>query len=200
MKKVLENLSKGLEDSGIKARSIKSQKWYEDKLKETKEPINRRELKNELNQMNPIRTPMVGRMYTFFYEAKGKMTLPYYDKFPLIFMMGIESANFHGINLHYLPLDLRQELFYNLLDRVNKQSYDKQTFLKIDYDFLNGFRKYKAFRPCFKQYSLRQVRGKIVNIPSSEWESAIYLPTAWWRKASEQVVHADSRRQYRSTK
>ncbi len=29
--------------------------------------------------------PLLGRMYLFQYDPKGKKTLPYYDRFPLVF-------------------------------------------------------------------------------------------------------------------
>jgi len=191
---ILKQYRDQMEAQGIEPRSRESQRWFEEKIKEMTSPINRQELQRELMNMNPIRAPHVGRMYTFFYNPKTAIKLPYYDRFPLIFMMKFDNKNFQGINLHYLPIELRQQLFYRLLDRANKGTYDKQTFLRIDYQYLSDFRRFRAFRPCFKQYSIDRVRGRIVNIPSSEWETAMYLPTALWRKKPEDIVHIESLR------
>jgi len=193
---LLEDYKKELDESSIPPRSKESQRWYLEKVSEIKASINLRAYQVELMQLKSLKTPFVGRMFTFFYDPKGKNTLPYFDRFPLIFMVGINEKTFFGINLHYLPLDLRQQLFYRLLERVNKNVYDPSTFIRIDYEYLKSFRKLRAYKPCFKQYAISNVRGKIINVPSSEWETAMYLPTAWWKRMPEEVVHQKSRREY----
>lgn len=45
------------------------------------------------------KAPSVGRMYHFRYDPKGKETLPYYDTFPLIFMVGPAAGGFYGIRV-----------------------------------------------------------------------------------------------------
>ena len=39
----------------------------------------------EKNQSHLVGRPMIGKMYSFFYDPKWKKKLPYYDRFPLIF-------------------------------------------------------------------------------------------------------------------
>ena len=55
-----------------------------------------------------------GRMYLFFYDAKTKDKLPYWDRFPLIFILEITQDGFTGLNLHYLPPRLRVRFLYEL--------------------------------------------------------------------------------------
>lgn len=160
--------------------------------------VDRRALQVELLNMKPLRTPHHGRMYTFFYYPRDRAKLPYYDMFPVIILLKMEKEYFQGINLHYLPTELRQDFFLRVLERANKQRYDKQTFLRITYEYLGQYRKFRAFKSGLKNYSLGQVRGRIVNVPSSEWEIVMNLPVAWWRKQPEYKVHTDTRRQYRN--
>ena len=196
---IIKKYREELDDAGIEPRTKDSQEWFEEKMKDLIRPINRRELQREVIAMNGIKAPHVGRMYLFFYTPKGITTLPHYDMFPVIFLMKMEREYFEGLNLHYLPLDMRQNFFEQLQIRVNNRQYNKQSFLRIDYDYLKQFRKYRAFRPCFKKYAMSNVRGRVVNVPSSEWETVMNLPTAMWRKQPEDLVHIQSRKAYRTT-
>ncbi len=198
MKGIISQYREEIDRVGITPRSKESQSWFEEKLSELSQPIDRRQLSREALSRQGLIQPHVGRMYLYFYQPEGLFTLPHYDMFPVIFMMGMKKETFQGMNLHYIPLDLRRELFQQLLERTNKRSYDRQTFLRISYDFLNSFRKYRAFKPCFKQYRYKNVRGRIVNVPSDDWEIVMNLPTAMFRKQSEQLIHAQSRRVYRN--
>jgi hypothetical protein len=195
---IVKQLRTEMEDAGIDPRTKESQEWFEEKIGDMVQVIDRRQLQREVLSLQGRIPPQLGRMYLFFYSPKTAATLPYYDRFPVIFLMKIEREYFQGLNLHYLPLDIRQDFFTRIQERKNKSVYDKQTYLRLDYDYLKSFRKYRAFKPCFKQYSLSNVRGRIVNVPSSEWEIVMNLPTAIWRKASESLVHSRSRRTYRS--
>ena len=199
MEGVIEQYRKSIEDQGIKPRSKESADWFAKKMKELIEPIDRRKLQREAVALRGYISPHVGRMYVFFYRPKGYKSLPYYDIFPTTIMMNIQKEYFQGLNLHYLPLDIRQEFFSRLLERSNKKIYDKQTFFRIDYDYLKSLRRFRAFKPCFKTYDYKNVMGRIINVPSSEWEIVMNLPTAVWRKAPEQMIHARSRKEYRSS-
>ena len=59
---------------------------------------------------------MMGRKYMFTYEPKMFETLPYYDRFPVIFAIESHSDGILGIYLHYLPHIQRAFLMDNLYD------------------------------------------------------------------------------------
>ena len=61
---------------------------------------------------------------------------------------------------------------------------------------LKATKNYKYFKPCFKHYLSSNVSSKIMKVPSSEWNIAIFLQTASFKKASATKVWADSRKQY----
>ena len=84
--------------AGFKKNSAESLKWYQNMLKSMM-GMNRKELLDQFDRSKPLS----GRMFHFLYDPKGKKTLPYYDRFPLIFMVEKAKGGFYGLNLHYLP-------------------------------------------------------------------------------------------------
>ena len=91
-----------------------------------------------------------GMMYMFYYNPKHEQTLPYYDSFPLVILLNTDSKGMEGLNLHYLPLNLRQKLFYGLLNRMDSVDIDEASYLRITYDYLKGARSLKEYKPCYK--------------------------------------------------
>lgn len=137
-------------------------------------------------------TNAIGSMYFFVYDPKWKKTLPYYDKFPLIFPIEFYNDGFLGINLHYLDRATRALLLSKLKDFATNKRYDSTTRLKISYDVLVGTGN--LFKPCVKRYLTNHVRTKFIYVDPSEWDNAIYLPVESFEKASNSQVWKDSRR------
>ena len=84
----------------------KSTQWYRDKIKEFGQPG----AMDLIRDGKQSRTPHYGRMNMFFYDPKGRKTLPYYDTFPLVLPIESYPDGFLGINFHYLPIPLRLKL------------------------------------------------------------------------------------------
>ena len=139
----------------------------------------------------------MGKMYLFNYDPKTKDTLPYYDRYPLIFPVQGAPGGFYGINMHYLPYVLRAKLMDALYDLSSNKRYDENTKLRLSYEILKGASKYKAFKPTFKRYLSSHVRSRFIEISSSEWDVALFLPLESFAKASKTSVWADSRRMAR---
>ena len=53
------------------------------------------------NRTSSVMVP--GNLYMYFYDAKLKEQLPYYDMFPLVFPFSTTDKGFTGLNMHYLP-------------------------------------------------------------------------------------------------
>ncbi len=49
-----------------------------------------------------------GQLYFFTYQAQTKQ--PYYDMYPLSYVIEMRTGGFLGCNLHYLRLNQREEL------------------------------------------------------------------------------------------
>ena len=182
---------KEFEAEGLDANTKASRDWFFDKINEIANvDVDRNKLKNKL----PVAANyFIGRMYMFWYKPAGRLELKYYDRFPLVFMLDQYKGGFLGLNLHYLPIDLRQKLYYNLLPRATQDKFTKMTRLKIDYEYLLGKSFLRAHRPCVKRYKYTQIIGKVAHVPAPEWEVAVHLPLASWKKAPESRVHRDSR-------
>jgi hypothetical protein len=143
----------------------------------------------DLIDVTAISTLMIGAMAAFFYDPRFKQTLPYYDKFPLIFVAGMAPGGFYGINMHYLAPPQRAQLMEALYSFTNKTRVpDEKTRLAISYSLLNRAARTKLFRPCFKHYLTSHVASKIKLIPAQHWDQALMLPTQRFMKASASAV------------
>jgi hypothetical protein len=176
---------------GITPRTKESRAWFRKKVQNM--GVNRRQLMREEPIEMKTRT-VTGSMFMFFYDAKHRDTLPYWDSFPLVIAVGPAKGGFYGINLHYLPLPLRAKFLDGLMDITNNKRYDESTRFVLSYQMLQGASKLKYFKPCYKHYLTRQVEGKFAYVPPPEWEIATFLPTAQFNGAGKGSVFADSRR------
>src|SRR6056300_1170810 len=100
-----EILVRGVRAGQIPARTQDAREWFRNKARESRS--NARYPANIMDSSAKVGTVEPGNMYHFFYDPKTKSDLPYYDKFPLIFMVDTAPKGFYGINLHYLPPKLR---------------------------------------------------------------------------------------------
>lgn len=177
--------------AGITPRTRESREWFRKKVQNMKN-INRKALMKE----EPIKqtgNEIVGSMYMFFYDPKHKDTLPYYDTFPLVIVVGPAKGGFLGLNLHYLPPILRAKMLDQLMEITNNNKFNDSTRFKLTYELLARTSKLKYFKPCLKHYLNEQVQSKFALVPPPEWEIATFLPTADFQKASKGQVYKDSR-------
>lgn len=180
---------------GITPRSKESMAWFRNKAQKLS-PSRRDLLRDE--SLTLKNRPRVGDMFMYFYDPKTKDTLPYYDRFPLTILVDRAPKGFYGLNLHYLPLDVRAKFLDALLDNLNNKRYDESTRFRLSYEMLKGAAKLRAFRPCFKRYLSSHVRSRFAKVEAPEWEIATFLPTADFEKASSTEVYRDSRRKMRA--
>jgi hypothetical protein len=187
-----EILAQGIRAGQLPARSSTARQWFRDKASSLGKINDSKILRSDGDRLNNRTT--IGKMYFFMYDAKHKETLPYYDKFPLIFPVDRVQGGFYGLNVHYLPLPLRAQLMDSLYDITNNDRYDETTKLKLSYGILKGAEKFKLFKPTFKRYLTSQVRSRFVEVYPSEWDVALWLNTEQFIGASKTKVWADSRK------
>jgi len=97
-----------------------------------------------------------GEMYFFTYSAQTKQ--PYYDMYPLVYVIEMRTGGFLGCNLHYVRLTQRDELAISLLN--------------------NSAQGAVAVPPItLHKYLYTGVRGTPYRIPNSEWSDVAQLPT-----------------------
>jgi hypothetical protein len=108
----------------------------------------------EEQDQNQLRKYVVeGHLYMFEYKAKMKW-LPYYDRFPLVYIIKSQKEEFWGANLHYLPIKKRIICVKKLMEG------------KIDIP-----------KVCFHKYIHAHVDGLYIDLATIEWDTAILLPT-----------------------
>ena len=96
------------------------------------------------------------QLYFFTYSAQTKQ--PYYDMYPLSYVIEYQKGGFLGCNLHYVRLTQRDELAISLLN--------------------NSAQGAVAVPPrTLHKYLYTGVRGTPYRIPSSEWSDVAQLPT-----------------------
>jgi len=192
MSRIFDKLELQAFRAGITPRTRASREWFRKKAQNMRS-IDRDELMKE-EQLKRTGREVVGNMYMFFYDPKHKETLPYYDKFPLVIVVGPAKGGFLGLNLHYLPPVLRAQMLDALMDITSNSKFDNTTRFRATYELLVRTSKLKYFKPCLKHYLNEHVQSKFALVPPPEWEIATFLPTADFQKASRAQVYKDSRK------
>ena len=146
----------------------KSFDWYRKQVNNMTTPG----AKSLINKGKATLSPKYGMMNLFGYDAKHKATLPYYDKFPLIFPIEPAKGGFIGINFHYLPFGARVAFLKQLSKYASDNNFDRKTRYMIDW--VNN----PYFRKTTKRYLNSQVRTSFLNVPADEMAIAIFLPVA----------------------
>ena len=187
-----EILTKGVRAGQIPARETKARDWYRDTAKTYGRVNDGKLMKSDADRLTA--RPSMGQMYMYYYDAKGKATLPYFDRFPLVFPFSSAPGGFMGLNMHYIPLILRAKLMDELYNLSSNNRYDETTKLKLSYDVLKGASRFKEFQPCVKRYLTSQLRSKFLYIYPSEWDVALFLPTERFQGASKSKVWSESRK------
>jgi hypothetical protein len=178
----------------LKDTSKKSRAWFDQQvlLLNRKRLTPNKILQSDATQLRQQIYP--GFMYMFAYDPKYKETLPYYDMFPLVFPYAKMQGGFMGLNMHYLPYQLRIVLLDRLMAFSNNKKMDETTRIKYSWDLISGMSKYKLAQPCVKHYLTEHVRSPYRRIESYDWATAMLLPVERFRGATKQQVWADSRK------
>lgn len=137
---------------------------------------------------------MPGHMYMFFYDAKTKDKLPYYDMFPLVLPYRKTPNGFYGLNIHYLPYSLRIKLLDNLLAFRTNDKMNENTRLKYSWAMIEGAARFRMAQPCVKQYLNDHVESAFLRIPANDWAAAALLPVERFAGAQKEQVWRDSQR------
>ena len=193
MASLLDTLTKAISSGEVKDRAKRSAKWFQDKLKGLKgEASNRfsstnpdkfyREAPNKIAPTGLKRKAGFGDLYCYHYDPKYKKTLPYYDAFPLIMLIGSDKETFLGCNFHYLNPRFRAILLDKLNAKVGKGIPKWKSLSKI-----------KEIAPTIKRYRFDHIDKKVIQIKEDEKEIAIFLPLERFRKSSKSAVWSDSK-------
>lgn len=179
-------LKKAGRERMIPNRTREAREWFRSKAQQYRG--------SRISQENLFKNSVItekvlpGRMYMYVYDAKTKETLPYWDAFPVIFMVDVAPGGFYGLNLHYLPPPLRATLMDALYRNLNNTAFDDSTILNLNYRTLKGASSMSLFKPCFKHYLTDHVKSRFIYIEPKEWDIAMFLPLQKFQKASAEEV------------
>lgn len=190
---IFQQISQRGKAEGINnVRQRDSRTWFRDAARSISSVNKNFMMRDQDSLQGGIDVQDIGKMFMFFYDPKHKDTLPYYDIFPLIFVIGMKDKGFLGMNLHYLPLYLRAKLMDELYKISSDKRYDKNTKLKVSYDILNRASRFKYFKPCIKHYLLEKVQSKYLSVDPQYWDVALMLPSERFKKDTKQNVWKNS--------
>jgi len=142
------------------------------------------------NKNHLTRKIIPGKMYSFFYSAKYKDELPYWDAMPLIFPFSMDDTSFHGLNLHYLPPKHRLLLMNNLMQFTVNKNNNEQAKLRLSWRLLSNASKFPQVAPCVKQYLKSHVKSMFVEIPMDSWKIMAFMPVAKFKGKLESQVQS----------
>ena len=190
---LLSTLKTAVAKGEVKSRVKRSAQWFQDKLKGLKgEAKNRfsstnpdkfyRESPNKIAPLGLKRRAELGDLFCYHYEPKYKKTLPYYDAFPLIMLIGSDKDTFLGCNFHYLNPRFRAILLDKLTAKMGKGMPNWNKLSKI-----------REIAPTIKRYRFDHIDKKVIQIEEDEKEMAIFLPLERFRKSSKSKVWSDSK-------
>lgn len=145
------------ESSGGKSQS---KDWYRKKIYQrtpdniiTEERSD--EIGDELQRDRNLTTsfPRLFNLMFYQYKAKTRRDLPYYDKYPLSFVLEMDARSFFAVNLHYYSPEERMGIVASLAeDRIPK------------------------FRKGAHKYLLSEVRSPYLILAQKEWQTMCLLP------------------------
>ncbi len=176
-----------LEKTGGKERSVR---WFRDKIKELGEPPTRQLVAEGLISQRPS----YGQMNFFYYDAKGKNELPYYDRFPLVLPVGVapQREGFIGLNFHYLSIPMRLKLLNVVAEYATNSEMNEDTRIRLTW---NRIKRNPLVKPTIKRYLASHVQSRFRVITAEEMMAAVLLPVQRFVPSGvEQKVYADSRR------
>ncbi len=177
----------------LEQRSLESLRWFQQRVKTMRLTS---EAFYKQTSLRRARRYLEGRMYCFFYDAKHKEKLPYWDRFPVVLILDLQQDGFTGLNLHYIPPMYRVRLLYELYKyiRLDDDTRDEtmKPHIRVRYELLRGLKKMRFYKPCFKRYLTTQIEGKPLEITPNHWDVMSMLPLADWQKKHAREVYTNS--------
>lgn len=192
MSKLLDRIAEKLAGTGLTLRTTESRNWLKQNIRDLAGQNAQKSITQDKDRK--AKKIFIGKMYMYFYDPKGKDTLPYYDRFPLVIPIQPYDDGFLGLNLHYLPMRQRIILLDKLYDTLNNDKFDDTTKMRLSYRLLSGARKFREFEPCLKRYLFQHMRSKMICIEPDKWEVAVFLPVEKFVGESARAVQKASQK------
>lgn len=170
-------------NKNIKTLSIESLLWFEREVKRT---FNSTSF-GSAQRLGEMRDNFyAGQLVMFKYDPKWKEELPYYDTVPLTIVTRITARGWYGINLHYCPPRIRTWIMNKLYEVNTRKNMLQRDRMKMSWAIAQQAAKAvgstKHLENSIKQYLASHVRSRPVVIDPENWDMAVHLPTARFKK------------------
>jgi len=190
MASILTQLAQEKSAGELRTMSKDSLKWLMAKIADVRGVRVAKSISNEkVRQVNKF---ILGGLYCFYYNPKGKTDLPYYDQFPMVLALERYNDGFLGLNFHYLPIKYRVVFLDKLMNFAMMGDAGEIMRMRVTYDILTASKRLKEFRPCIKRYLSSHIQSKILTIQPNEWDIAALLPLQQFKGATAPEVWQDS--------
>ena len=137
-----------------------------------------------------------GKMYFFNYSSKGyeEGTLPYYDQFPIVLVIDVDSKYILGLAFHYLPRQTR-EYFIKKIILNNFKLLKKEMPARVPYEDIKNASNlwYREGMVIIRKYIRRRIKSKVVELHWKEWYNAMNTEGAQWIDATAELVYRESK-------
>ena len=154
----------------VNAANKDSVEWYKNQIDSMKKPV-----------LKQISSPEIGKMYLYYYDAKYKDKLPFFDAYPLVLPVEFQNSGFLGLNLHYLSPNARASLLNSLTSLANNNKYDDSTKLIISYEMLKGYSRFSGYESCVKRYLYGHVRSQFYYVSPADLSKVVIMPLQKWK-------------------
>jgi hypothetical protein len=170
----------------------KSYSWYtQQALLISRQGFTAKRVINNPSGIHPSKV-IPGKLYMFAYDAKHKDTLPYWDKFPLLFPFNTVKGGFIGLNMHYMPVPFRIKLLDRLTEIDGSKALTKRVKLQLSWQLITGASSLKLLESCVHMYLYSQVRSQFREIERVDWATAMMMPNQQFVGANSSQVWKDS--------
>jgi hypothetical protein len=193
---LLDKIKDDLAKNNLQDRTRQSRIWLMQNLKNLR--VNQKKML--MDDKRYVRRIIPGKMYFYCYDPKLKEELPFWDKFPLTLVVRKYTDGFLGLNLHYLPIKNRIILLNKLYALANNTKFDESTKLKLSYQILEASSRFKEYAPCLKRYLTGHIKSRVLNIESSMWEVALFVPSEKFMKKKASTVQRESLKSIQSNR
>jgi len=199
-------LQKGLDRRKIRKLEKDATDWYLDKVG-IKRKVDKKTKAKPISPTDFIKgkqgikaDPIVGQLFVFYYDAKHKKTLPYWDMFPMTMVIEMYDDGFLGLNIHYLPPVLRMRLMGLIMGTMKAPKLSREAKAKITYQIIKRTASFAIAKPAIKRYLTGHIKSRVIRVKPTEWQNAALLPIDMFQKADRKKVWADTIKALRESK
>lgn len=148
-----------------------------------------------IDRNSPLRRAKLiqeGQMVFFGYSPLDKTELMFWDEYPIVIVLKVYRNKFLGLNLHYLPYDLRAKFMNNLKFFVKDpkwmENMNNSTEFFLTYKMAKNSAKLKEFKMCIKKYYFKRLLTRMAVIQPTDWFTVPFFPLDKFKGMSRKAV------------